>query len=100
MIAFAHQVARHVMKLRTTMTTIDLAELGAVTGGADAFGRCGPGQGWPFLGNIYTPQCAAHDGAVRGAEQGGSSKLMAHLRALPLLPAAVGSWVKAKLGGQ
>lgn len=80
------------------MQTIDLDQLEAVTGGADDFGRCGPAASWPILGDIHTPQCAAHDASVRGAEAKGTPKLLAHLQALPLLPAAVGSWVKKKLG--
>ncbi len=80
------------------MQPIDHAMLAAVTGGADDFGRCGPASGWTFLGDIHTPACAAHDAAVRGAEANGTSKILAHLGALPLLPAAVGSWVKKKLG--
>jgi hypothetical protein len=80
------------------MQTIDRSRLEAVTGGADDFGRCGPGSSWGFLGNIHTSECAAHDGAVRGAEAKGTPKLLAHLQALPLLPAAIGSWVKKKLG--
>ncbi len=79
------------------------ADLVCVTGGeaappGNAFGRCGPGTRWKVLGNVYTPQCAAHDAAVRGALQQGSSPVMAHARALPLLPAAIGSYVQARLG--
>jgi hypothetical protein len=80
------------------MQTIDLAELATVTGGADDFGRCGPASGWKFLGDVRTAECAAHDGAVRGAQANGTSKIMAHIQALPLLPAAVGSYVKKQLG--
>jgi len=80
------------------MTTLDLDQLATITGGADSFGRCGPGSSWGFLGDVYTPQCAAHDASVRGAEASGMSKVLSHLQALPLLPAAAGSWVKAKLG--
>ena len=80
------------------MQSIDRAMLAAVTGGADDFGRCGPGSSWPILGDIHTPQCAAHDASVRGAEQHGVPKILAHIQALPLLPAAIGSWVKKKLG--
>jgi hypothetical protein len=72
-------------------------QLVRVTGGADAsFGRCGPGSAWPWLGNIHTPECTAHDAAVRSAEATGSSQLMAHLRALPLLPAAIRSYLEAR----
>jgi len=80
------------------MQTIDHDHLAAVTGGADDFGRCGPGSSWGFLGNIRTPECATHDASVRGAEAQGVPKILAHIQALPLLPAAVGSWVKKKLG--
>lgn len=34
-------------------------DLENVRGGFDtgnAFGRCGPGTGWSFLGNVYTPE--------------------------------------------
>ena len=82
------------------MTTIDLELLAGVTGGADDFGRCGPGSGMKWLGNIHTPQCAAHDAAVRGAEASGSPTWLAHIKALPLLPAAAASWARAKLAGQ
>ncbi len=80
------------------METIAQDHLATVTGGADDFGRCGPASGWKFLGDIHTPECAAHDASVRGAEAKGTPKVLAHLQALPLLPAAVGSWVKKKLG--
>jgi hypothetical protein len=36
---------------------------------------------------------------VRGAIESGSGQFMAQVKALPLLPAAVGSYVKARLGG-
>ena len=83
--------------------TIDLTTVigGAAPSGDDnAFGRCGPGTSWKWLGNVYTPECAAHDKAVRGAEAAGESKFMAHLKALPQLPAAVGSYFRARLSGQ
>lgn len=82
------------------LEALDDATLCRVLGGAEesSFGRCGPGASWGFLGNVYTTECRAHDTAVRGAIQGGSSKPMAHLRALPLLPAAVGSYAKKALG--
>ena len=82
------------------MVLLDDDSLRRVLGGAEdpSFGRCGPGARWGFLGNVYTPPCRAHDTAVRGAIQSGSSKPMAHLRALPLLPAAVGSYAKRVLG--
>ena len=85
------------------MQTISITDLGYVQGGAggnnNSFGRCGPGSALPFLGNYYTPECRAHDAAVRGAEAAGDSKFMAHLKALPQLPAAVGSWFRARFGG-
>ena len=79
---------------------IDPAQLSSVAGGDDdnAFGRCGPGTQWAWLGDVYTPQCAAHDAAVRGALASGSSHVAAHVKALPLLPAAVGSYVRARFG--
>jgi hypothetical protein len=77
------------------MLTLD--ELAMVRGGADDFGRCGPGSSWKFLGNVYTPQCAAHDSAVRTAEAAGTPHWLAQVKALPLLPAAIGSYIKARL---
>lgn len=62
----------------------------------DALGRAGPGRSWSWLGNYYTPEALAHDKAVRGSLAAGSSKLMAHAKALPLLPAAVGSYFRAR----
>lgn len=75
-------------------------QLSSVTGGDgdNAFGRCGPGTKWAWLGDVYTPQCAAHDAAVRGALANGSSHVAAHVKALPLLPAAIGSYVRARFG--
>lgn len=85
------------------MHALSLAVLDGVTGGAtasdDSFGRCGPGSRWAWLGDVRTPQCAAHDAVVRGSLERGSSQVGAHVRALPLLPAAVGSWVAAKVRG-
>jgi hypothetical protein len=63
----------------------------------DALGRAGPGRSWSWLGNYYTPEALAHDKAVRGNLAAGSSPVMAHTKALPLLPAAVGSYVRARL---
>lgn len=57
-----------------------------------SYGRCGPGSAWGFLGDIYTPECLAHDGAVRDGIQSGTSPAMSHLKALPLLPSAIGSY--------
>jgi len=75
---------------------LDATALALVVGGVDdpSLGRCGPGASWGFLGNVYTPQCLAHDQAVRGAKAQGTNPVMAHLKALPLLPAAVTSYVK------
>ena len=79
---------------------IDGATLQLVSGGANdaSFGRCGPGARWGFLGNVYTDQCRAHDGAVRGNIKNGSSRFMSHVRALPLLPAAIGSYARKAIG--
>ncbi|HWO20130.1 MAG TPA: hypothetical protein VNO30_15190 [Kofleriaceae bacterium] len=88
---------------------LDVADLARVTGGEAAagsgaaaaqpadFGRCGPGSSWKWLGNVYTPACAAHDAAVRGRLASGSSAFMAHAKSLPLLPAAIGSYVRERL---
>ncbi len=78
-------------------SALDLVVAGATTSGTPAdFGRCGPGTGMGFLGNVYTPECAAHDAAVRGAQANGESKIMSHIKALPLLPAAVGSYLQVR----
>lgn len=70
----------------------------ATAGGHDAsFGRCGPGSSWSWLGNVYTPACAAHDAAVRGRLANGESGFMSHAKSLPLLPAAIGSYVRERL---
>ncbi|MGE0397087.1 MAG: hypothetical protein AB7T06_10240 [Kofleriaceae bacterium] len=66
------------------------------TGTPDNFGRCGPGDGMSFLGDVYTKECAAHDAAVRSAQANGESKVMSHIKALPLLPAAIGSYFGAR----
>jgi hypothetical protein len=78
-------------------------ELERVAGGEGApaandasFGRCGPGSSWQWLGNVYTPQCAAHDAAIRGDIAQGTPPVLAHVKALPLLPAAVGSYFRAR----
>jgi hypothetical protein len=78
--------------------------LAGVAGGADpgynpaddALGRAGPGRSWAWLGNYYTPEALAHDNAVRGNLGAGSRPVMAHVKALPLLPAAVGSYFRAR----
>jgi hypothetical protein len=81
------------------LAALDDADLALVAGGADdnSFGRCGPGSRWPWLGDVYTNECRAHDAAVRGRLANGSSKFMAHVKSLPLLPAAVGSYVRERL---
>ena len=74
--------------------------LAKVAGGADpgynpadnARGRVGPGRRMKFLGNYYTPEALAHDNAVRN--NGGG--VMAHVKALPLLPAAAKSYFRAR----
>jgi hypothetical protein len=63
----------------------------------NALGRVGPGTGWKWLGNHYTPEAYEHDKAVRDAKAGGASGFQAHMGALPKLPAAIGSWFRAKL---
>jgi hypothetical protein len=81
------------------MTELTAQQLAYVVGAADTFGRCGPGdklQG--LLGNIYTPECKAHDQAVRDARKQGSSYLGAQMKALPKLPAAVRSYFRARFG--
>lgn len=85
---------------RLRVQSLDLAVLETVTGGADDFGRCGPGSSWPILGNVYTRECGAHDAAVRGAKANGDPAWLAHVKALPLLPAAVGSYLRARVTGQ
>jgi hypothetical protein len=81
------------------LASLEAADLSRVGGGADdnAFGRCGPGASWRWLGDVYTPECRAHDASVRGDLASGSSHFMAHARSLPLLPAAIGSYVRERL---
>lgn len=90
-----------------TFVTLFDGQLTSVHGGQDqgsqqipALGRCGPADRWRFLGDVYTPECLAHDRAVRQNLDAGSNTFMAHLRALPQLPAAVGSYVRARVMGQ
>ena len=73
-------------------------QLEHVVGGADAFGRCGPGEGMSWLGDVRTPECARHDALVDKYVADGSSKTMAHVRAAPALPAAIGSYVGVRAG--
>jgi len=78
--------------------------LAIACGGADpgynpadnALGRVGPGTSWKWLGNYYTPEALAHDKAVRGAIARGDNKVLAHVEALPQLPAAIGSYFRAR----
>jgi hypothetical protein len=79
--------------------------LALVTGAANpgynpadnALGRVGPGTGWKWLGNYYTPEALAHDKAVRAGEANGGNHFLAQMKALPLLPAAIGSYFRARL---
>lgn len=88
----------------TQLQALTVEELCRVVGAGDpgyapgdnALGRVGPGTGWKWLGNYYTPEALAHDQAVRSNLARGGSKVMAHLDALPKLPAAVGSYVRAR----
>lgn len=82
------------------LDVLDDTTLALVLGGAEdpSLGRCGPGASWGFLGNVYTPQCLAHDRVVRGEKTKGTNPVVAHLKALPLLPAAIGSYVKKVTG--
>ncbi len=84
------------------LQSLGIADLALVAGGQaynnPAFGRCGPGTGMGVLGNVYTPECRAHDQAVKDNLQGGDTGFMAHLKALPRLPAAIGSWFSRQVG--
>ena len=93
---------RHAMLDAADLARVTGGEAKAAAGAASAqpssdFGRCGPGSSWKWLGNVYTPACAAHDAAVRGRLASGSSAFMAHAKSLPLLPAAIGSYVRERL---
>lgn len=102
--ATASRASRASRHSRASCEPLSVAVLARVTGGADpgynpsdnAFGRAGPGRSWTWLGNYYTPEALAHDRSVRNSIQSGSSKPMAHAKALPLLPAAVGSYFRAR----
>ena len=80
-------------------------QLAAVVGGGDpgyqpsnnALGRVGPGTRWKWLGNYYTPEALKHDKAVRDGLASGRNPVSAHLRALPSLPAAAASYLRARL---
>ncbi len=86
------------------MYTIDDAVLATITGGGDpgykpadnARGRVGRGTRWKILGNYYTPEALAHDNAVRANLARGDGKVMSQLEALPKLPAAIGSYFRAR----
>jgi hypothetical protein len=82
------------------LRAIDPLDLTHVLGGADnpAFGRCGPGAAMPYLGDVRTPECARHDALVDQYLSAGSSPAMAHLKAAPALPAAIGSYVGVRAG--
>jgi hypothetical protein len=75
---------------------LDVTALEQVSGGDDSLGRCGPGSSMKFLGDVRTPECLAHDTAVRDRIAAGDSTVTAHLRSLPLLPAAIGSYLRAR----
>lgn len=83
--------------------TLADADLATVVGGdasQDNLGRCGPGDGWQWMGDVRTPECLAHDLAVRGGDPNGQGTVWSHIAALPLLPAAVGSYVRAVITGR
>jgi hypothetical protein len=83
---------------------VSVASLDLVTGGANpgynpadnALGRVGPGTQWKWLGNYYTPEALAHDTAVRTGIASGESHVLAQIEALPKLPAAIGSYFRAR----
>jgi hypothetical protein len=87
-----------------SFAAVSLTSLDHVIGGANpgynpadnALGRVGPGTGWKWLGNYYTPEALAHDQAVRAGEANGGSHVLAQLEALPKLPAAIGSYFRAR----
>jgi hypothetical protein len=82
-----------------TMTELTPDELERVIGGADdSFGRCGPGNALPILGNVRTPECQAHDQQVRDAQAQGSSYLGAQWQARGGLWPAAKSWARETLG--
>ena len=89
------------MSNRDEFVVLTADMLANVAGGADdpgyqpdndGLGRAGPGLSWPWLGYHYTPEALAHDKAVRGNLAAGDGQFMAHVKALPKLPAAVWSW--------
>jgi hypothetical protein len=90
--------------MSTTMEIISDELLATVAGGADpgynpsdnALGRVGPGTSWKWLGNYYTPEALAHDKAVRANLARGDGRVMSQVEALPKLPAAIGSYFRAR----
>jgi hypothetical protein len=92
--------------MRTTDPFEVLAEpdlLGVVGAGdpgydpaSNGLGRVGLGTSWKWLGNYYTPEALAHDKAVRSGIAHGESPLTAHIGALPKVPAAIGSYFRAR----
>jgi hypothetical protein len=84
--------------------TLDVSVLDLVIGGGNpgydpadnAFGRAGPSTGWKWLGNYYTPEALVHDKAVRAGMATGESYFGAQVEALPKLPAAIGSYFRAR----
>src|SRR4051812_23344448 len=80
------------------LMTIKLDDLACVSAGSDSsLGRCGPGTSWPWLGNVHTDACLAHDRAVDDHMARGDSYGMAFVKSLPKLPAAVGSYIGARV---
>jgi hypothetical protein len=81
---------------------IEASDLATVVGGeatTDNLGRCGPGDDLQFLGDVRTPECLAHDLAVRDGDPNGTPTVWSHIKALPLLPAAVGSYFRGLIFG-
>jgi hypothetical protein len=86
------------------LETLADEQLLAVAGGANpgynpsdnALGRVGPGTSWKWLGNYYTPEALAHDQAVRSNLARGDGRFMSQVEALPKLPAAIGSYFRAR----
>jgi hypothetical protein len=89
------------------MMSIEMAELPPdalddVIGGYDNPdpGRCGPGADWQFLGDVHTKECLIHDNTIKSYEDQGDPTWLAHIKALPALPAAIGSYFSTLLFGQ
>jgi len=84
------------------MIVVDMTDLATVTGGestTDNLGRCGPGDDMAWLGDVRTPECLAHDLAVRNGDPNGTPTVWSHIAALPLLPAAIGSYFRGLIFG-